>query len=166
MTTPTVQILRTYILYILDIYHIIYIQIILMEKIYTSLYRTYSPFPFLFPSSLRFLLPSLRTCNAYLSYLFLSIYVYLSSSCSKLFIQCNSCREELKGTCSIECKTIVELPPEEYHQHLKTAPRIPHAVRVKPPNNLNTNHSTNHNNHANNQNNHHKSNVEATPTTI
>lgn len=35
-----------------------------------------------------------------------------NSSCHLLFIQCNTCKEKLKGCCSDECKSIIELPED------------------------------------------------------
>ncbi|MFM8911717.1 MAG: rhodanese-related sulfurtransferase [Flammeovirgaceae bacterium] len=39
-----------------------------------------------------------------------------NDGCHLLFIQCPACAEKFKGTCSTECKTILELPVEEQKQ--------------------------------------------------
>jgi UPF0176 protein len=36
-----------------------------------------------------------------------------NTACHLLFIQCDDCRETMKGCCSPECKTVIELPEEE-----------------------------------------------------
>lgn len=53
--------------------------------------------------------------------------------CYHLFVQCEACRQKYKGTCSEECKTIYELPKEEYLKIVKM-PKLTsnYALRVKP----------------------------------
>ncbi len=36
-----------------------------------------------------------------------------NTACHLLFIQCDDCRQTMKGCCSPECKTVIELPEEE-----------------------------------------------------
>lgn len=39
--------------------------------------------------------------------------------CNLLFLQCSECAMKFSGACSVECKTIAELPPEEYKAERK-----------------------------------------------
>ncbi|MFM7855807.1 MAG: hypothetical protein ACKO96_28765, partial [Flammeovirgaceae bacterium] len=39
-----------------------------------------------------------------------------NDGCHLLFIQCPECAEKFNGTCSTECKTILELPAEQQKQ--------------------------------------------------
>jgi len=36
-----------------------------------------------------------------------------NQACHLLFIQCDACKEKMKGCCTVECRTMIELPEEE-----------------------------------------------------
>jgi UPF0176 protein len=36
-----------------------------------------------------------------------------NQACHLLFIQCDSCKEKMKGCCTVECRSMIELPEEE-----------------------------------------------------